>query len=392
MPAHVNRRGDALSEGGFECLLIDAFQHAGWKVHAEPRAGGRRIGVRSGKGRHRYVVELKTASEGRRDRLVPLLSQAILQARSLAAQASHTTPLAVVAAPRIGESVARVLRVFARDHAPDVAVGFLDRQGLRCFVGAGLEQLNAQPEPTEPRVGRTGHQAVHLFSDLNQWMLKVLLAPYIGRRELMSELVPRGEYRNASDLAKAANVSVMSAFRIVRQLEQEQFLDHVGGVLRLVRLEVLLERWQGAHLRPVKEWSVRWILPGDERRQLVRGLEALGSRACLGLFAAARVLNLGHVAGAPLHIYIDDFRPERLPDAGLSESPAGHPASVMLRVPSARESVFRGVVKVHDLGVSDVLQTWLDTGAHPARGKEQAELIYRHVIKPMVREANARTR
>jgi hypothetical protein len=391
MPAHADQHRTVQSEGGFEEILIDAFRRGGWRIHGGPHASERQFEVRAGKGRHRYAVDIRPASEGRRDRLVPLLSQAILQARSLAAQHSGWHPLAVVAAPRIGRAVADALQSFARDHAPDVAVGLLDRQGLRCFVGPGLDELNVKPNPSGQRVGRAFQSAVYLFSDLNQWMLKVLLAPHIGRRELLPEAIPRREYRNASDLAKAAHVSVMSAFRLVRQLEQEQFLDQSSGLLRLVRLEALLERWQRPYVSPVKEWSFRWTLPGNERRQLARTLEALGGRACLGLFAAARALELGHVAGAPVHIYVDALRPERLPNAGLSPSPAGHPANVMLRVPAAQESVFRGAVTVDDLLVSDVLQVWLDTGPHPTRGKEQADLIGRHVIKPMIKAANART-
>ena len=389
MPARASQYGAAPPEMSFEELLVDAFRRGGWKIHTLPRAGERSIDVRAGKGRHRYLVDIKTASEGRGDRLVPLLSQAVLQARSRAAQHAHWQPLAVVAAPRIGKAVADALRSFARDHAPGVAVGLLDRQGLRCFIGPGLDELNVQPKPSGPKAGLASQSAVHLFTDLNQWMLKVLLAPHIGRRGLLSEAIPRREYRNASDLATAAHVSVMSAFRLVRQLEQEQFLDRSSGLLRLVRLEALLERWQRAYLSPMNEWPYRWILPGNERRDLARALEALGARACLGLFAASRALKLGHVAGAPVHIYIDALRPDRLPDAGLSPSPPGHPASVLLRVPAAKESVFRGVVKVDDLLVSDVLQVWLDTSPHPTRGKEQADLIGQHVIKPMIKEANA---
>ena len=154
MPAHANRHRAIQPEGAFDELLIDAFRHGGWKIHVGSHAGDRDLEVRAGKGRHRYVVDMKPASEGRRDRLVPLLSQAILQARSLAAQQSGWHPLAVVAAPRIGKAVADALRSFARDHAPDVAVGFLDRQGLRYFVGPGIDQLNVQPKPSGPRMGR----------------------------------------------------------------------------------------------------------------------------------------------------------------------------------------------------------------------------------------------
>ena len=77
-------------------------------------------------------------------------------------------------------------------------------------------------------------------------MLKLLLAPLLPEDLLHA---PRREYRNASELAVAAKVSVMSAFRFVRQLRQEGFLDRNDEPLRLVRRKELLRRWQAAHLR-----------------------------------------------------------------------------------------------------------------------------------------------
>jgi hypothetical protein len=376
----------------FERLLLEMFRKAGWRAEAEAAVGSRRADVLLRKGKRRYVVELKAAPEGRRDRLAGLLPQAILQARSLAGQASALAPLAVVAAPRISAPVADALRAFSQDHAPDVAVGLLDGEGLRSFVGPGLEPLNAPSSRRSRKSISAPSHSVNLFSDLNQWMLKVLLAPYVKRHELLPEGMPRAEYRNASALAEAAKVSVMTAFRFVRQLEQEHFLDQADDLLRLVRLEALLERWQSSYVRAVKEWPARWILQGDERGQLLRAMEALGGRACLGLFAAARAMNLGHVEGAPLHIYVDDLQLGRLREAGLSEPPKGQPASVLLRVPSAKESVFRGAVRGKDVAVSDVLQVWLDVSAYPARGKEQASVIFRHVIRPMIQAANDQPR
>ena len=65
---------------------------------------------------------------------------------------------------------------------------------------------------------------------------------------------------------------------------------------------------------------------------------------------------------------------------------------VILRLPPARESVFRGVIDLEGLPTSDVLQVWLDVSAHPARGKEQAAVIYGRVIKPMIERSNATAR
>jgi hypothetical protein len=41
-------------------------------------------------------------------------------------------------------------------------------------------------------------------------------------------------------------------------------------------------------------------------------------------------------------------------------------------------------VNVNGVLASDVLQVWLDVAAHPARGAEQAEEIWRRVLAPMV--------
>lgn len=37
-----------------------------------------------------------------------------------------------------------------------------------------------------------------------------------------------------------------------------------------------------------------------------------------------------------------------------------------------------------DVACCDVLQVWLDVAAHPSRGEQQAELIYRKVLRPVV--------
>ena len=76
----------------------------------------------------------------------------------------------------------------------------------------------------------------NLFSDLNQWILKILFSEESPESMLSA---PRGRPEKASQLAAAARVSVMSAFRFVRQLSEDGFLED-KGLLRLVRIEDLL--------------------------------------------------------------------------------------------------------------------------------------------------------
>jgi len=369
-------------------LVARAFRSAGWRVEAGRQVGVRRADLVVAKGRHRYIVQLASASEGRRDRLVGLLSQAILQANSLAAGVRKAAPLAIVAARSIPDAVQRGVFEFHRCHVPQSAIGMVDGRGLRAFIGPGLESLNSGPRVARASMARVPAPPVNLFSDLNQWMLKVLLAPHLHRSGLMPEASTGVEYRNATALARAAGVSVMSAFRLLRQLEKERFLDSSGASIRLVRVERLLEQWQASVARSPQEWPARWVLQGREHERLRNALEQLGDRACLGLFAAARVLGLGHVEGVPAHVYAETVEPNAIRAAGLAEVLPGQQPDVILRIPREKESVFRGAVAVEGVRVSDPLQVWLDVSSHPARGREQADLVFRKVIKPMTRSVH----
>jgi len=395
--AHQSLKGQGAA---LERRVAEIFRRAGWKVQRERTLGDLHAVLAIKRGDYAYMVEVKGAPEGRRDRLLPLLALAILQAQVIARRSPEASaPLAVVGAKRVHDSLAGGMERFVQEYAPGVALGLIDLEGFQWFHGPGLERLNARRERAAQRLRvRTPEVASHLFSDLNQWMLKVLLAPQIPPDLLAS---PRAEYRNASQLAAAAGVSMMSAFRFVRQLRVERFLDESAPPLRLVRLDELLRRWQAANLRPVREVAMRWVLRRNPAHQIHDALrahapeqstpsgrsrrdQAITARACLGLFAAANALGLGLVHGVAPHIYVERLETSALQRLGLSlEAPVSSP-DVYIRVPATPESVFRGAVRRDSLPACDVLQVWLDAAAHPARGIEQADMIYRHVLRPLL--------
>ena len=117
-------------------------------------------------------------------------------------------------------------RIHART-GPGKGIGLLDLEGFRSFAGHGLELLNS-PRQAESNVQAPKAGAPQLFSDLNQWMLKVLLAPRIPKEYLSG---PRGQYQGPSQLAQAAGVSAMSAFRFVEQFSKAGFIDSGPGPL-----------------------------------------------------------------------------------------------------------------------------------------------------------------
>ncbi len=373
-----------------ERLLAAAFREAGWKVEREPAFGKVRPDLFVRRGKVAYVVEIKSASEARSDRVIPLLAQAILQAQAIARERSPAIPLAVIASPRIPDALAVKVHRFAIDHAPGVAVGVMDLDGFRAFLGSGLEVLNASRKRVREALPAKREVRGNLFSDLNQWMLKILLAPHVPEQLLSA---PRGPHRNASELARRAEVSVMSASRLVRLLTAEGHLDESREPIRLVRIPELMQRWHAAYLRPVREWPMRWILRDNPERQLKDALASYlrlrsgesGRRhgdkgpslpsVCLGLFAAADELGLGFVKGVKPHLYLERIRGDVLRRLGLMHADAGHPADIFVRIPVAPHSVFRGAVLCHGIPVSDVLQVWADVSGHPSRGQAQAAEI-----------------
>ena len=87
--------------------------------------------------------------------------------------------MTVVASPYISEPVPDQVKQFALRHAPQVGIGVMDAQGFRAFHGFGLERCNSERSLQSDSVLQArGESHSNLFSDLNQWMLKVL----IGRK------------------------------------------------------------------------------------------------------------------------------------------------------------------------------------------------------------------
>jgi hypothetical protein len=214
-------------------------------------------------------------------------------------------------------------------------------------------------------------------------MLKVLLAP-----ELPNELLsaPRRHYGSSIELAKAADVSPMSASRFVRQFQREGYLEGPRPYLSIVRRADLLRRWQAAsEARPAREVSVRFLLPVKQPHEFRRMMQ--GGDACLGLFAAADALRLGFVHGVPPHVYVRHSIDEAIAEwKNVIPAELGEPPNAIVRRAATPRSIFRAVVKAKDVLVCDVLQIWLDVSSHPARGREQADLIWNRVISRLTGE------
>ena len=374
-----------------------AFRHAGWKVVSRPRIEDVRPDRLVRRGDRQYAVAIKSSSAPRRDRLVPLLAQAILEARAGASNADvspRPQPLAIVGGRGLSGSLVGDLRSFAARVAPDVSIGIIDLDGSRHFVGPDLEELNSSAVRLPRRIWLPSlAPQLHLFSDLNRWMLKIVLAPAIPEHLLNA---PRERLANVSELARVAGVSPMSAFRCVRLLKDAGFVDEPSPLLRLARVEALLDRWRAESLKLVPELPMHWIIPGNRDSQLSEAVLAYSMnwesarspvrsrqagrplpRVCLGLFAAADALGFGFVQGVAPHLYLERPDPLALERLGLAPARPGQRIDVFIRIPAFRESIFRAAVQRDGIPVCDVIQVWLDVADHPSRGASQAKELRR---------------
>lgn len=382
-------------------LLIDslfeqvgkAFEEAGWDVHRAPEGGpaGYTADYLFERNGLRYVAELRIAREARRPELPALLADAYLRAR-IGAKAHGARPLAIVGAPAISDAWEAELADHARRFFAGAAWGLVDGRGRLTLHGDGLEPLRRVPRVSAEKRSRSANRP-DVFSDRGQWMAKVLLAPSLPDGLLRS---PRERIVGPTQLAHLAEVSIPSASRFLSRLDELQFLDRRDGV-RLVRREQLLADWRRAARFVGNERSCRWLLPQDRSlEQLVSALKknaaraaSKQARACLGLFAACELLELGFVRGAPAHLYLEDASDAVLERLGLAPALPGEAVDVFVREPMFPEAVFRGAVPSDGILVADVLQCWLDVADHPVRGAEQAEQLWRRVLRPRVIEDRA---
>ena len=369
---HITKNGRMA--GLMERHLLAALKRVGWSLHP----GDGPVTFWAAKGSRRYPFYFRQARDARRVDIQALFADAILRGR-----ANSRGPFAaVVGAPMISSAMERSIEQYIAEIAPDQAYGYVDEQGLVRFHGLGLEAAQGESSRRTPQRSTGQDRPRDLFSDLNQWLLKVLAG-----RNLPAEMIsiPREPVWSVAELSARARVSSPAAWRLYSALREAGHLDDSGN-LSLFR--DLMARWRAAVQRPQQRVGARWILPGrDPLGRLRTSLSELRNQAeqpqaCLGLFAACDALGVGHVRGAPLHLYVRHVQPELLEHLGIAIAPNDQQPDMLLRITRWPESLFRAVVHIDGIPVTDVIQCWLDVSTEPARGAEQAAFIWRRVLGP----------
>lgn len=356
------------------------FGNAGWDVRIALEARREEdVILTNGHGEAYYAV-LKTFGEGRSDRVVASFAQALLEARSRGKR-WEGRPAILIWVNTVSPHLVKRLVDFHRENGDGEPVAVFSPSGVLYASFPGLHIESAGKQERSPPNSHSAPPRL-VFSDMNQWMLKLLLAVDI-KGEGLIRAPENTRFSTASELARSAGCSVMTATRLVNALREGGFLEPASYFLNLVRRNKLAERWKAEYQQPALAVPVKFLTPMPPDAQLRKLLKAEGG--ILGQFAAAEQLGVGHVRGVPSTLWVpnlavvDSWRATRRVREG--ERP-----DLIVQQPKFPQSLFRGAVVRDGLRVTDIIQTWLDVSAHPARGAEQAAELEHGILSNLIGE------
>ncbi len=312
--------------------------------------------------------------------LLGRLALAVIQSKSMSRELPGN-PVLVVAGPQIGRKTINEVELFISENLPDLEWGLIDVRGTVRLKARSLA-MDVAKYTVLVRSDSTSRHSLRLFSDLNRWMLKILLLRQMPEARWGG---PREKPNTPTDLHRIAGVSMETAHRFVRTMEDLDFIRRSKKGLKMVRVEAMVEAWMAAErLNPPRRIPVQWF--NSEEARLEHTFPAVGNKAvAVGGFEACRRHSILHTESPVLEIHVDRNWRTEIEDWEVEMCESDEADLFLLESPYP-QSVFKGCIRNDDLPIVDILQTALDVVHSPTRGMEQAEFIVDHVLFALTRD------
>jgi hypothetical protein len=351
----------------------------------------------------RVLIQVKSLATVRHEDLLGRLAVGVLSMSTAPARGHR---LVVVAVPHVSASAVEAVRGFMDQHAGDVQWMLVGENGDLALHAPklGITREASTPRRREHTAAPSRKTASQPFSDLNSWMLKVLLLRDVPAQYWSG---PRRAVRSASELAEVARVSEPHAYRFLRTFREMDFARTSSEGVVVVRRRELIAAWlEAVRLSPPKGIDVQWSLgkPSRDLRAVFPGKAAAGGifsrhvfstdifserqpgdeedesvRVALAGFEACRALKVLHTEPSRPELYVSGDMREACERLDLEPCDERDAHFTLLSTKGA--SVFRGAIEIDDdFYCADILQAALDVSLHPARGREQAEHIIGDVL------------
>ena len=332
-------------------LLGDNFREAIPSARVftpEPTEMGADLVIESGD--QRLLVLLELVRGPRIPEVEGQLARAVLKLKRCADEQGGI-PVPVVALTRYGPKLEQAVRSFMEEFAPGVGWGLLDERGQAVLMVPGLDlrwsRAVSLPEWGGGSAERGDRQ---LFTDLNRWLLKVLLLVNAPDKLWGG---PRQKPRHPTELAGIARVSVAKAHSFARAFEGRGFLRKSREGLKLTGVQEMLQSWlQDEKNASPKAVPVRALIPplsSDDRAGGEPPLPESAWDAAVvgGAFAALKrgLLRVGGRQTPLVHVRIPISR--AIQDWQLEECDP-RDAQMVLSRPLFPQSVFLGQLRRQD--------------------------------------------
>jgi hypothetical protein len=364
---------EAAQEEGAERRALEAlYRWAGgfeWRPasSASEDIGADLIGAEQGRDAFGVVIKALSGSN-RVDNLKGAAAMAIL---ALQRGCPELGKLVWLEVDRIGAQAVSKLAEYLAAVAPEVGWAVVDLHGgARISVPTLGLDLSVESDLPAP----SNKAPTPLFSDLNGWMLKILL---MQRAPEWAWTATREPARNPHALHSVADVSIASAHRFAKAMRDADHLRRDRKGLQLVRVEALLNRWRASHQSQPPALIEARPLFGLEAHSI--GLSVLGGRVALGGRIAAEHFGLQHATRGRPTIWVEAELDAALEALDLVRAEPGR-GQIWVGRPRHVESCFRGRVIADGVAYVDPCELMLECATDPARGFEQSQYILQRIV------------
>ena len=280
------------------------------------------------------------------------------------------------------------LREYSRKYLPDLQWIIIAEDGSGIANISGQDERISLP-PFQGVVRReSGIGKANLFSPNNQLLLKVLLLPGMDSKYWGG---PSNRPASINELSKISGVPQPSVSSFVNLAEQEGFLKRESGGFVIQNCQELMDDWGFAiKSKARRAIGLRFLYPGESEEKFLHRLRlycrnrkegADSAPVAVGGHLGCHLLGLGRSNVRQALFYANGSVKDILSSLDLVEEQSQLP-QLSLIADSGGKSVFRCAVEMDGIQVCDVLQCYFDVRFSYARGREQADYMYEHVLKP----------
>jgi hypothetical protein len=328
------------------------------------------------------------------------VADAILKIRHFADGQDPAKPikgLLAIMVSRPGSRIPEKLREYIAKYAPDFDWFLLDSIGrFRSKLGDCEENGSVRPFEalSAPREHRRPEN--RLFAPKFQWLMKILILNGFDSKYWGG---PSAAPLNVSELARIGGVSQPYASKFIAAGQAAGYVRRLAYGFAVQRLEELLEDWSAAlrfgsrdhilsaaSIYPAGEGEDRFGSLASRIRRMSADSSLPECPVISGHFAC-QMLGLGRSNVRSMVVYVPGEPAEFLKQMDLVAVPREE-AMVQVVSPAARQSIFAGHGVVDRSPVADIIQCYLDVRWSAARGREQADFIYRKALAPGFRQQN----